>query len=530
MMKRLISLLLSLCIVAGLFACMTTTAYADGDTQKYTVVSGDNLYAICAKLKVDYAKNLNWIVNTNNLKNPDKLDVGQVLTMPAEGKILTWTGSASTSTSTTTPSSTISTGTTTSYSVPTVTYELKSGDFVSTVCKTLGIDFNANDAWIRAANNITSYNNLKVGRVLVLPAPGTTPALSTAAASGTAAISTVATTTTTSGVGLLAGDSVAYYLFDYVVRSGDTLAKICSTYGANMATVQKLNNIAKPEKIYVNQKLSIPSTVVPSTAYTRVVSHPVVSGDTVAKICSSYGVSYTGTTITKIKALNNRDNLDKIQVGEKILIPVPGTGSGSSQSSAGSSAITNGATGAVNYTLNKIGATHGTYSLTVNGQSINGASAGQSVHVVATPDHKYKLDKIEVVKEYNGEAIAVDKNNNFVMPACNVSVKVSFVDDPEAASHELKKSTACASVALTYVVNGYANATAEKGQTVTLVLGTLTPGYLVDKVYVTTVDVTDVKQLTDGTVKAENFVSVSSSLSFTMPGSNVFVTVILKGA
>ena len=105
MMKRLISLLLSLCIVAGLFACMTTTAYADGDTQKYTVVSGDNLYAICAKLKVDYAKNLNWIVNTNNLKNPDKLDVGQVLTMPAEGKILTWTGSASTSTSTSTASS-----------------------------------------------------------------------------------------------------------------------------------------------------------------------------------------------------------------------------------------------------------------------------------------------------------------------------------------------------------------------------------------------------------------------------------------
>ena len=53
MKKRLFSLLLSLCLVAGLFACMTTTAYADGDTQVYTVKSGDSLSSICGKLGVD---------------------------------------------------------------------------------------------------------------------------------------------------------------------------------------------------------------------------------------------------------------------------------------------------------------------------------------------------------------------------------------------------------------------------------------------------------------------------------------------
>ena len=42
MKKRLLSLLLSLCLVAGLFAGMSTTAFADGDTQTYIVQSGEN--------------------------------------------------------------------------------------------------------------------------------------------------------------------------------------------------------------------------------------------------------------------------------------------------------------------------------------------------------------------------------------------------------------------------------------------------------------------------------------------------------
>ena len=529
MMKRAISLLLCLCLMAGLFAGMTTTAFADGDTQEYVVQSGDNLSSICKKLGVDYAKNKEWIVNTNKLKNPDVLEVGQKLILPAKGKVLKWTGEESSSSDTTT--SVITTGTTTgSYSVPTITYTLKNGDFVSVVCKNLGIDFAANDAWIRAANNITNYNNLKVGRVLVLPAPGTTPPLSTASASGAAITTIAATTTATSGAGLLSGDTVAYYLFDYTVRSGDTLFKICQTYGANMDTVQKLNNITNPAALRVNQKLSIPSTVVPSGSYTRIVSHTVVSGDTVAKICNSYGVSYTGATITKIKALNNRDNLDKIQVGQKILIPVPGTGAATSTAttSSGTTVISSGATGAVNYTLNKVGATHGTYSLTVNGQSINGASAGQVVHVVATPDHGYKLDKITVVKTYSGEAVKVDKNNNFTMPACNVDVTVTFTTDPKAAPHSILKSSVCASVTMTYVVNGYTNTTAEPGQTVNIVLGTLTNGYTVDKVYVTTEQPTSLDQLTKNKMDAKKI--VAKSLNFTMPASDVYVTIILKAA
>ncbi len=536
MMKRLLSLLLSLCLVAGLFACMTTTAFADdGDTQEYIVQSGDNLTSICKKLKVDYNKNKEWIINTNKLKDPNVLEVGQKLIMPKEGKVLKWTGSDSgTATGgTSTDSSAIYTPTSsTTYSVPTVSYTLKSGDTVSAVCKKLGIDFAKNDAWIRAANNITSYNNLAVGRTLILPAPGTTPALNTAGSASTGAISavsTVATTTGTAAVNLLAGDTVSYYLITYTVRSGDTLFKICQAHGANMDTVQKLNGIADASKLRVGQQLTIPSKTTSAGATMTVVAHKVVSGDTVQKICNSYGINY-GPNAAKIKALNNRDNLDVIKVGQTILIPVPGVpGSGGSVTPSGGGSVTPSGGGAAYYTLNKSGAVNGTYALTVGGQSVNGASAGQSVHIVTTPDHGYKLGSVSVVRDYNGGAVDVDKNNNFVMPACDVRITVTFVSDPNAAPHAIQKSNVSSGVTMTFVVNGYTNTVAEPGKSVTIVLGTLPSGQMVDKVYVTTVNPTSLAQLTNGTIAAKNFVKVSN-MSFTMPTSDVYVTVVLKGA
>ena len=536
MKKRLLSLLLSLCLVAGLFVGMTPSAYAAGDTQTYTVKSGDSVSSICKALGIDFAKNQEWIQKTNKLDAGFRIYPGQVLTLPAKGKVLKWvdTGTGSTGATTTTGGSTISTGVTT-YSVPTIEYTLKNGDFVSAVCKKLGIDFAKNDAWIRAANNITSYNNLKVGRVLILPAPGTTPPLSTAsaAAAGGTSATTIAATTTTSAAGLLSGDSVAYYMFDYTVKSGDTLFNICNSVGADMNTVQQLNGITNPAALRVGQKLSIPSKVAPASgSYTLIVAHKVVSGDTVQGICSKYGVDY-GKNAAKIKALNNRDNLDAIKVGQTILIPVSSaavTPSGSvSPSSSGSSAVINGGTGATYYTLNKTGTVNGTYSLTVNGQSINGASAGQVVHVVATPDHFYKLDKITVTTK-SGKAVSVDKNNNFVMPASDVTIKVTFVNNPKATPKTITRSQGSATlghVTQTYVVNGFQGTEAEPGQTVAIILGKPTNGMVITKVCVTTVNPTT-EQIVKGTLDSKYYVPLSSNLTFTMPASNVYVTVIIN--
>ena len=356
--------------------------------------------------------------------------------------------------------------------MPTQTYTLKSGDFVSVICEKLGVDFAANDAWIRQANNITNYNNLKVGRVIVLPAKGTTPPLSTA---GTG-------TTYTSAIG--------------------AVSTVATT--ASMDTVQKMNGIADASKLRVGQQLSIPSGTAGGTA---VVAHKVVSGDTVQGICQKYGVDY-GKNATTIKGLNNRDNLDAIKVGQTILIPVKNLGSGTASGGTSTGTIVSaGTTGTAYYTLNKNGTVNGTYALTVNGQAVNGAAAGQIVHVVTTPDHGYKLSAVSVVRDYNGVAVQVDQNNNFVMPACDVRITVSYVSDPNAAPHSLNASAVSNVPAanLTFVVAGYTNTKAEPGKNVSIVLGTLPSGQMVDKVFVTTVNPASAAALTNGSIDASKY-------------------------
>ena len=539
MKKRLLSLLLCLCVVAGLFAGLSVTAYADdGDTWVYTVQQGDYLSKICADHKIDFNANREWIVNTNKLKNPNILSVGQTLVLPKEGKVLKYV--APTTTTTTTPTATTTgtvvtpTTTTTTYTggASTIQYTLKSGDTVLKVCQTLGIDFHKNYDWITTANNITNYNNLKVGRVLTLPAPGTTPALNTATPTTTTGTVTTGTAVATTGT-TLAGDTVQYYLIDYVVKSGDTLYNICNYYGANSATVQSLNGITNAARLTVGQKLSIPSMSAPTSGtYTKVIAHKVVSGDTVDALCRTYGISYAANA-NKISALNNNINLAAIKVGQTLLFPVSGSaggsGGGSSVVPGQGGSVTPGAAGNTYYTLNKTGSVNGTYSLTVNGQSVNGAVNNQTVHVVATPDHYYSLDKITVTRTSNGANIPVDANNNFVMPASDVQIVVTFKYDETKTPHNIINYEN-SQLSVTPVVNGYTNYQAEPGQSVSLIFDKLPSGKVISKIMVSTVKPNSLEEVINNKINSNYLVSVSSNFTFSMPAYNVYVTVVLKDA
>ena len=101
----------------------------------------------------------------------------------------------------------------------TVKYTVQSGETVLGICNKLGVNFYRNQAWITSANNITNYNNIKVGKVLILPLFDTvadpTRANKAMAGAGTAVATTTATTATTTPAaattstisGLHAGDS-----------------------------------------------------------------------------------------------------------------------------------------------------------------------------------------------------------------------------------------------------------------------------------------------------------------------------------
>ena len=56
-------------------------------------------------------------------------------------------------------------------------------------------------------------------------------------------------------------------------------------------------------------------------------AHKVVSGDTVVAICSANGVEY-GKNIDMLKALNNKNDLTSIKVGETFYVPIKSTASG----------------------------------------------------------------------------------------------------------------------------------------------------------------------------------------------------------
>lgn len=112
--------------------------------------------------------------------------------------------------------------------------------------------------------------------------------------------------------------------FDYhKVKAGETLSSIAGRYNMTLHDIQRINGLTST-KIYVGQRLKV--TVGSSTTVTPVNNTPpppvatkqyytVRSGDTFGKIAQRHRLS-----ISQLKALNPRINIDRITVGQKIRV------------------------------------------------------------------------------------------------------------------------------------------------------------------------------------------------------------------
>jgi LysM repeat protein len=89
---------------------------------------------------------------------------------------------------------------------------------------------------LAAANNLTNVNQLVVGQVLVIPAPG----------------SVAQPPPTTDTPGLTPGDQV------HIVQAGENLFRISLRYGFTVQELASYNNIPDPSRIYVGQVIRIP--------------------------------------------------------------------------------------------------------------------------------------------------------------------------------------------------------------------------------------------------------------------------------
>ena len=280
---------------------------ATTNTVTHTVKVGDTLNKIAATYQTTVAN----LVKTNGISNPNLIIVGQTLTVR---------GTSST-TATSTSDSTSTTDTTT-----TSTYTVKSGDTVAKIAAAYGVSVSDIKSW----NSLSNVNLILVGQTLSVK--GATSTATTQQTTQTAANST--TTATATGT--------------YTVKSGDTLSKIASQLGTTVANIQSLNSLSNVNVLYVNQTLKVSGTASTATTSTSTTTtstatstttktsttaatstaaaktttltngqtvYTVQSGDTIAKIANSFGVS-----VSQLTQWNSLANSNVIYVNQKLVV------------------------------------------------------------------------------------------------------------------------------------------------------------------------------------------------------------------
>ncbi|MGG3449188.1 peptidoglycan endopeptidase [Domibacillus aminovorans] len=234
----------------------------------YTVKSGDSLGLIASRYKTTVAS----LKQLNGLKS-DAIYVGQKLKV--SGTALK-------------PATSKPSTTTTSTSM----YIVKSGDSLGVIASR----YKTTVASLKQLNGLTS-GMIYVGQKLKVSGEGATTSPPTSKPS---------TTTTTTGT--------------YVVKSGDSLGLIASSYKTTVASLKQLNGLTS-DVIYVGQKLKVngkstpstskPSTTVPSTTGGTYI---VKSGDSLSIIASRNGM-----TVSALKQMNGLKS-DVIFVGQKLKV------------------------------------------------------------------------------------------------------------------------------------------------------------------------------------------------------------------
>lgn len=108
----------------------------------------------------------------------------------------------------------------------------------------------------------------------------------------------------------------------YRVRAGDTMYGIAARFGVDPWAIARANHITNINRIYVGQVLCIPTgggTPPPPPAHCPI-HYTVQRGDTLTKIAARYGV-----TVSAIANANHITNVNRIYVGQHLVIPCRGT-------------------------------------------------------------------------------------------------------------------------------------------------------------------------------------------------------------
>lgn len=252
----------SLCVVVFASGFAGTT---------HEVQPGDTLSDYAARHKTTVAE----LVRINGIRNPNHIVVGTALQMPGSGS---------------SDSGTLST-----------TYRIQIGDTLAGIASRHGTSVSA----LVQANGIGNKNLIIAGRTITVPG-----------GSGGSSGSGGAAPAPSSGGPGLSGQR-------HTVQSGETISSIASRYGLSSSDLSAWNGITDG-RIYATTSLVLynPGGVPGAGSSSAAGTHIVRTGETLASIASTYG-----TSIANIAAANDITNKNLIRVGQKLTIP-GGGGSG----------------------------------------------------------------------------------------------------------------------------------------------------------------------------------------------------------
>lgn len=100
----------------------------------------------------------------------------------------------------------------------------------------------------------------------------------------------------------------------YIVVKGDTLSGIAAKFGTSWQTLQAINGLADPNKIYPGQVIKVPGGETPSAAPASE-QYKVVSGDTLSGIASRFGTSWQ-----RLAQMNGLANPNLIYPGQVLKV------------------------------------------------------------------------------------------------------------------------------------------------------------------------------------------------------------------
>ena len=231
MKKRMISLLLTVLMMAAMVSAITVTASAEPTVTIVTVAQGDTVISICKKYGFDYYSYKKIVMALNNVSDESEfsnIKVGGQFAVPVSEAAAKTLSAAAASVTITPSNSQTAAGTTSASKEPGMATQILGGDTVGYYI--VNYQMQKGDT----LNNISGFNKIGVGKQLLLP--------TTVAAAGT---------------------DVRYSVMKHVMKSGETVYNVITTgygldFNVNQDMLKTLNGKDNLAAFKVGEALYIP--------------------------------------------------------------------------------------------------------------------------------------------------------------------------------------------------------------------------------------------------------------------------------